>query len=110
MKTLATLPWDLSVSRRIMTSPEDPKTKADGASPIAPQPTSFLKETSREVGKHLIVETGNALKWAAVGALIGAAALGGLGFWKFGVIGLAIGATFGAIIGGAFGGYTYLQI
>ncbi|MGB0413109.1 MAG: hypothetical protein ACPGJU_01570 [Coraliomargarita sp.] len=63
---------------------------------------TFIKEVGREVGKDLVRETGTAIKWAVGGALIGAVVLGGLGFWKFGVTGLAIRAIVGGVVGGWF--------
>ena len=69
----------------------------------------FLKELGRDVGKDLLRETGTTLKWAVGGALVGGVALGGIGFWKFGVMGLAIGAVAGAIVGGAVGFWLYFS-
>jgi len=69
----------------------------------------FIKEVGRDVGKHLLRETGTTIKWAVSGALIGAVVLGGLGFWKFGVTGLAIGAIVGAVVGGVVGGWIYFS-
>ena len=60
----------------------------------------FIKEIGRDVGTDLLHETGTTIKWAVGGALIGAVVLGGLGFWKFGVTGLTIGAIGGGVVGG----------
>ncbi len=59
----------------------------------------FIKEVGRDVGKDLLRETGTTIKWALGGAFLGAVVLGGLGFWKFGVTGLAIGAIITPKIG-----------
>lgn len=69
----------------------------------------FIKELGRDIGKDLLCETGTTIKWTLGGALVGAAVLGGLGFWKFGVTGLAIGAVAGAIVGGAIGFWAYFS-
>lgn len=74
-----------------------------------PGTEGFIKEVGREVGKGLIRETGITIKWALGGALIGGVVLGGLGFWKFGTTGLAIGAIVGAVVGGVLGGWTYFS-
>lgn len=71
--------------------------------------TGFIKEIGRDVGTDLLHETGTTIKWAVGGALIGAAVLGGLGFWKFGVTGLAIGAIAGGVVGGVVGGWFYFS-
>jgi hypothetical protein len=59
--------------------------------------------------QDLVHETGTTIKWAVGGALIGAVVLGGLGFWKFGVTGLAIGAIAGGVVGGVIGGWFYFS-
>ena len=69
----------------------------------------FIKEIGREAGTDLVHETGTTIKWAMGGALIGAVVLGGLGFWKFGVTGLTIGAIGGGIVGGVIGGWFYFS-
>ena len=69
----------------------------------------FIKEIGREAGTDLVHETGTTIKWAMGGALVGAVVLGGLGFWKFGVSGLAIGAIAGGIVGGVVGGWFYFS-
>ena len=69
----------------------------------------FIKEIGREAGTDLVHETGTTIKWAMGGALIGAVVLGGLGFWKFGVTGLAIGAIAGGVVGGVIGGWFYFS-
>lgn len=69
----------------------------------------FIKEVGREVGKDLLRETGTTIKWAVGGALIAAVVLGGLGYWKVGVTGLAIGAIVGAVVGGVVGGWVYFS-
>ena len=71
--------------------------------------TGFIKEIGQDAGTDLLHETGTTIKWAVGGALIGAAVLGGLGFWKFGVIGLAIGAIAGGVVGGVVGGWFYFS-
>ena len=71
--------------------------------------TGFIKEIGRGVGTDLLHETGATIKWAVGGALIGAAVLGGLGFWKFGVTGLAIGAIAGGVVGGVGVGWFYFS-
>ena len=72
-----------------------------------PGTENFIKELSRDVGKDLLRETGTTIKWVLGGALLGAVVLGGLGFWTFGVTGLAIGAIVGAVVGGVIGGWVY---
>lgn len=69
----------------------------------------FIKELGRDVGKDLLRETVTTLKWAMGGAIVGAVALGGIGFWKFGTTGLAIGAVAGAVVGGAAGFWLYFS-
>jgi hypothetical protein len=69
----------------------------------------FIKEIGRDVGTDLVRETGTTIKWAVGGALIGAVVLGGLGLWKFGVTGLAIGAISGGVVGGVVGGWFYFS-
>ena len=69
----------------------------------------FIKEIGRDVGTDLLHETGTTIKWAVGGALIGAAVLGGLGIWKFGVTGLAIGSIAGGVVGGVVGGWFYFS-
>ena len=69
----------------------------------------FIKEIGQEVGQDLVQETGTTIKWAVGGALIGAVVLGGLGFWKLGVTGLAIGAIAGGVVGGVVGGWFYFS-
>jgi len=69
----------------------------------------FIKELGRDVGKDLLRETGTTIKWTLGGALVGAVALGGIGLWKFGVTGLAIGAVSGAMVGGAVGFWLYFS-
>ena len=71
--------------------------------------TGFIKEIGRDVGTDLLHETRTTIKWAVGGALIGAAVLGGLGFWKFGVTGLAIGSIAGGVVGGVIGGWFYFS-
>ena len=71
--------------------------------------TGFIKEIGQDVGTDLLHETGATIKWAVGGTLIGAAVLGGLGFWKFGVTGLAIGAIAGGVVGGVVGGWFYFS-
>jgi hypothetical protein len=75
-----------------------------------PKDESFIKELGKDVGKGLLQETGSTLKWAAGGAVLGALVLGGLGLWKFGLIGLGIGAAAGAILGAVAGGWFYLSV
>ena len=69
----------------------------------------FIKDIGRDVGTDLVSETVTTIKWAVGGALIGAVVLGGIGFWKFGVTGLAIGATAGGVVGGVAGGWFYFS-
>ena len=69
----------------------------------------FIKEIGRDVGTDLLHETATTIKWAMGGALIGAVVLGGIGFWKFGVTGLAIGAIAGGVVGGVIGGWFYFS-
>ena len=70
----------------------------------------FVKETAREVGKELFNQSKLTLKWALGGAVVGALALGGVGFWFLGLSGLGVGALIGAVLGGFVGGWLYLQI
>ena len=69
----------------------------------------FIKEIGQDVGTDLLHETGTTIKWAVGGALIGAAVLGGIVFWKFGVTGLAFGAIAGGVVGGVVGGWFYFS-
>ena len=69
----------------------------------------FIKDIGREAGTDLVSETGTTIKWAMGGVLIGAVVLGGLGFWKFGVTGLTIGAIAGGVVGGVAGGWFYFS-
>ena len=69
------------------------------------EPDSFAKE----VGKGLLHEGKNTVKWGLGGALLGAAVLGGAGWFKFGFkLGL-IGAGVGAIVGGIGASWCYLS-
>lgn len=74
-----------------------------------PAKHGFIKELGRDVGKDLLRETGTTMKWTLGGALVGAVALGGIGFWKFGIAGLAIGAVAGAAVGGGIGFWLYFS-
>ena len=74
------------------------------------QSEGFVKETAREVGKELISQSKLTLKWALGGAVIGALALGGVGFWFLGISGLGFGALIGAVLGGFLGGWLYMQV
>lgn len=62
-----------------------------------PQPPKSL---GREVRDEAVREAGVWLKWAAVGALVGALLLGGLGLALFGFLGMLGGAGVGAVLGG----------
>jgi len=74
------------------------------------QSEGFVKETAREVGKELISQSKLTLKWALGGAVVGALALGGVGFWFLGMSGLGVGALIGGVLGGFLGGWLYMQI
>ena len=67
---------------------------------------SFIKD----VGRGLVREFGNSLRWALAGSLLGAGALGAAGFWYFGWIGLLIGAAVGAVVGGAALWFFYVDV
>ena len=69
----------------------------------------FIKEFVREAGEDLVSETGETIKSAVGGALIGAVFLGGSGFWKFGVTGLVFGAIVGGVVGGVVGAWIYFS-
>ncbi len=58
------------------------------------------RKLASEVGGELKREAGAWLKWFAVGAVVGAVILGGLGFYILGFKGLLGGAAVGAILGG----------
>jgi hypothetical protein len=92
-----------------MAAKDDRIVETSQATPKTPANEGFIKEMGREIGKELLSETGTTIKWAACGALMCAAVLGGFGFWKFGLTGLAIGAAVGAIIGAVVGGWVYLS-
>jgi len=90
--------------------PEDqPTDKTSQGAQKIPESKGFVREVGRDVGKHLLRETGTTIKWAFGGAVVGAIIVGGVGFWKFGVTGLWIGAVAGALLGGAMGGWAYFS-
>jgi hypothetical protein len=63
----------------------------------------------KEVGKGLLKEARPTLKWGLGGPLVGAVALGGAGWFKFGAkVGL-IGAGVGAVVGGIGAGWFYIS-
>ncbi|MGB0582443.1 MAG: hypothetical protein ACPGVU_22350 [Limisphaerales bacterium] len=69
------------------------------------KPDSFAKE----VGKGLLHEGKNTVKWGLGGALLGAVVLLGAGWFKFGFkVGL-IGAGVGAIVGGIGAAWLYIS-
>ena len=68
--------------------------------------SGLVKDVALDVGKGLLSETKITLKWALVGAFIGALIVGGAGFWFLGLKGL--GALIGAVIGAIAGGGLYL--
>jgi hypothetical protein len=69
------------------------------------QSDSFAKE----VGKGLIEEGKNTIKWGLAGALFGVVVLGGAGWFKFGFkLGL-IGAGVGAVVGGIGAAWIYIS-
>jgi hypothetical protein len=86
--TSVTRIWMEAMNQKDMT-PEQRKTDTD-------ESQGFVKE----VAKGLVKEVGVTLKWGLWGALLGAIALGGIGFWKFGFTGLWVGALAGALVGG----------
>lgn len=89
---------------------EDHRTPEDSrGTQQKPGTEGFIKEVGRGVGQNLLRETGTTIKWAVCGAVVGAVVLGGLGFWKFGAVGLGVGAIIGAVVGGATGGWVYLS-
>lgn len=51
------------------------------------------------IGRSIAEGARNSLRWAAVGAIIGALLLGGLGGYYFGWSGLGVGLLAGAVIG-----------
>jgi hypothetical protein len=70
---------------------------------------SFAKETAKEVGKGLLKEGKTTVKWGFWGAVVGAVALGGAGWFKFGPkVGL-IGAGVGAVVGGIGAAWFYIS-
>lgn len=90
--------------------PEDqPTNETSRGAQENPKSEGFIKEVGRDVGKHLLRETGTTIKWAFSGAVVGAIVVGGIGFWKFGVTGMWIGAVTGALLGGAIGGWAYFS-
>jgi hypothetical protein len=69
------------------------------------KPDSFAKE----VGKGLIHEVKNTVKWGLGGDLFGAVVLGGAGWFKFGFkLGL-IGAGIGVMVGGIGTAWMYIS-
>jgi hypothetical protein len=70
--------------------------------------SGLVKDVALDVGKGLLSETKITLKWALVGAFIGALIVGGAGFWFLGLKGLGMGALIGAVIGAIAGGGLYL--
>ncbi len=73
------------------------------------QPESLAKETAKEVGKELLKEGKTTVKWGLWGAAVGAVALGGAGWFKFGPkVGL-IGAGVGAVVGGIGAAWFYVS-
>lgn len=87
----------------------NPNDEQETESQQKPKEESFIKELGKDVGKGLLQETGTTIKWAAGGALLGALVLGGLGLWKFGTVGLGVGAIAGAVLGGIAGGWLYFS-
>ncbi len=68
----------------------------------------FVEEIARDLGKDLASGTKTTLKWALGGAIVGALAVGGAGFWLLGIKVLGISALIGAVIGAIAGGGMYL--
>ena len=64
-----------------------------------PSGDSGVGDIGRAVGRGLVEEGRNWLRWAGGGALVGAVFLGGAGGYYFGLNGLGIGALAGAVIG-----------
>lgn len=74
-----------------------------------PQPESFAKETAKEVGTGLLKEGKTTVKWGLWGAVVGAVALGGAGWFKFGPKFGLIGAVVGAVVGGIGAVWFYIS-
>jgi hypothetical protein len=90
---------------KYMTPEDQPTDETSRGAQKNPGSEGFIKD----VGKELLRDIGTTIKWAIGGAFFGAIVLGGFGLWKFGVIGLGIGAIVGAVIGGATGGWAYFS-
>jgi len=73
------------------------------------QPESLAKETAKEVGKELLKEGKTTVKWGFWGAVVGAVALGGAGWFKFGTTMGLIGAGVGAVVGGIGAAWFYIS-
>lgn len=69
----------------------------------------LLKSAVRETGKELVSEFKTTLLWALGGAVIGALALGGAGYWLLAMKGVGMGALAGAVAGAIAGGWVYLK-
>lgn len=63
----------------------------------------------QEVREDIVREAGVWLRWAVVGAIVGAVLVGGVGFWVFGFPGLVWGAGIGAALGGVGSWLFYLH-
>jgi hypothetical protein len=74
-----------------------------------PNDTSSPRESfTKELGKGLLKEGKTTVKWGFWGAVVGAVALGGAGWFKFGPkVGL-IGAAVGAVVGGIGAAWIYI--
>jgi len=83
-----------------MNSRSPKSTESDSSKTEIEQSEGLAKEVIRQTSKGLLKEAAVTLRWGLSGAVAGAALLGGIGFWKFGVTGLWIGAVAGALIGG----------
>jgi hypothetical protein len=74
-----------------------------------PDSESFAKETAKEAGKGLLKEGKATVKWGLWGAVVGAVALGGTGWFKFGTTMGLIGAGVGAVVGGIGAAWFYIS-
>jgi hypothetical protein len=68
---------------------------------------SRSKSFLQNIGKGLVDDGRSCLRWMGVGAVIGAAIIGAVGAYYFGLTGLGYGAGIGAVVGGAVGWWLY---
>lgn len=64
------------------------------------KPDSPIRDFLAELGRSLVEEAKDSLRWTLIGAVVGALILGGVGAYYFGWSGLGVGLLVGAVIGG----------